>query len=187
MTNDGIALATEVWTRPVQEGDSRDLAAAYLRNREHLRPWEPLRPQWFYTASGQANVIRRRTAEHERGAGSQWVIRTRERIIGSVSINNIVRGPLLSGSLGYWIDADFQGRGIITNAVEHMLWVARSSFGLHRVEAGTLPGNTASQRVLAKAGFTRFGLAENYLLIQGAWQDHVLFQKILHDDLPEVL
>ena len=47
---------------------------------------------------------------------------------------------------------------------------------LHRIEAGTLPHNTASQVVLGRNGFVRYGLAPQYMSIAGRWQDHVLFQ-----------
>jgi len=46
---------------------------------------------------------------------------------------------------------------------------------LHRVQAATLPHNHGSIRVLLKNGFRREGLAERYLLIDGRWQDHLLF------------
>lgn len=52
------------------------------------------------------------------------------------------------------------------------------------MEAGTLVDNLASQRVLTKAGFERFGLAPRYLHIDGAWRDHRLFQRLLHDQPP---
>ena len=35
-------------------------------------------------------------------------------------------------------------------------------------------------RVLRRAGFQEIGLAPDYLQIAGSWQDHVLFQLILH-------
>jgi ribosomal-protein-alanine N-acetyltransferase len=38
--------------------------------------------------------------------------------------------------------------------------------------------------VLRGAGFTEYGLAPRLLFIAGAWQDHRLFQLILHDDPP---
>jgi len=52
---------------------------------------------------------------------------------------------------------------------------------LHRVEAGTLLHNTASQRVLERCGFEYYGTAPRYLFIRGAWRDHRLYQRILHD------
>lgn len=65
-----------------------------------------------------------------------------------------------------------------------MCRVARDEIGLHRVEAGTLLDNAASQRVLAKAGFTPYGIAPRYLHVNGAWRDHRLFQRLLHDAPP---
>ena len=53
--------------------------------------------------------------------------------------------------------------------------------GLHRLEAGTLVDNVASQRVLEKNGFELIGLARNYLHIAGAWRDHLLFQRTAED------
>jgi ribosomal-protein-alanine N-acetyltransferase len=55
---------------------------------------------------------------------------------------------------------------------------AFGELGLHRLEAGTLPDNFGSQRVLEKNGFERFGLAHRFLLIAGEWRDHVLFERV---------
>lgn len=65
-----------------------------------------------------------------------------------------------------------------------MCRAAREELGLHRVEAGTVLANTASQRVLAKAGFTEIGVAPRYLHIDGARRGHRLFRRILHDGPP---
>ena len=43
--------------------------------------------------------------------------------------------------------------------------VAFVELGLHRIEAGTLLDNVASQRVLERNGFVRFGVALGYLNI----------------------
>lgn len=58
---------------------------------------------------------------------------------------------------------------------------ARGELGLHRVEASTLTHNLASQSVLRKAGFEQIGMAPRYLEIEGRWQDHNLYQVILHE------
>lgn len=58
-----------------------------------------------------------------------------------------------------------------------MVEIAFGEFELHRVEAGTLVDNIASQRVLEKNGFERIGIARRFLWINGAWRDHVLFQR----------
>ncbi|MEU2632688.1 GNAT family protein, partial [Kitasatospora sp. NPDC007106] len=58
---------------------------------------------------------------------------------------------------------------------------ADTELGLHRLEAGAAAANLASQRVLEKCGFERIGTARGLLFLDGAWRDHVLFQKLLHD------
>ncbi|MFZ4894859.1 GNAT family N-acetyltransferase [Plantibacter sp. Mn2098] len=93
----------------------------------------------------------------------------------------MARGPFQSSGLGYWVVESETGRGLATTTVQAIVEHARDVLGLHRIEAGTLPHNTGSQRVLQKAGFERIGYAPNYLSIDGSWQDHVLFQRILHE------
>ena len=41
--------------------------------------------------------------------------------------------------------------------------------------------NTASQAVLERCGFEEYGVARRFLFLGGAWQDHRLYQRILHD------
>lgn len=158
--------------------DAPALAAALLRNRDHMRPWEPHRPDAFYTPAGQAERL------SDVGA-HRIVLADGDRVVGLATLSGIALGPFRSASLGYWIDAEYNGRGLATRAVEEICRVALDEIGLHRVEAGTVPHNIASQRVLAKAGFEEFGLAPRYLHIDGEWRDHRLFQRILHDGPPE--
>ena len=73
-------------------------------------------------------------------------------------------------------DDYYNGRGLATAALGHLKDLAFGELGLHRVEAGALPHNVRSQRVLERNGFVRFGVAPRYLSIAGQWQDHVMYQ-----------
>ena len=101
-------------------------------------------------------------------------------MVGRVNLNNIVMGVLRSASVGYWVAAEHGGRGLATGAAEYACAQAQGR-GLHRVEAGTMLHNDASQRVLERCGFEFIGVAPRYLFLAGAWQDHRLYQRILHD------
>ncbi|MEI8261823.1 MAG: GNAT family protein [Actinomycetes bacterium] len=57
--------------------------------------------------------------------------------------------------IGYGIAESRQGRGIATDAVSQLIDLARRAGDAHRIVATTALDNIASQRVLAKAGFTR--------------------------------
>lgn len=181
---DPVPLGDGYELHPLSAGHVPALAAAYRRNAEHLAPYEPRRSPAFFTEEGQASVVAGQLTSVADGHTVAWVLTSADevgRVVGRLNLNNVVRGALWSAALGYWVDVRHQGRGLATRAVEAGCAAARA-MGLHRVEAGTLVHNTASQRVLEKAGFERYGLAPRYLHIAGAWQDHVLFQRLLHDE-----
>lgn len=161
--------------------DAAPLAAAYERNRSHLAPFEPRRTADFFTAEVQRESLRSalEAQSHKRSAG--WLLLDGERVVGRLNLNNVVFGVLRSADLGYWVDRDLTGRGIATAAVEFCCAAARA-LGLHRVGASTLVDNAASQAVLRKCGFEPIGRAPSFLFIDGAWRDHDLFQRLLHDD-----
>jgi ribosomal-protein-alanine N-acetyltransferase len=96
-------------------------------------------------------------------------------ILGRVALGGIQRGALLSAHLGYWIDAEHEGKGLMTEAVREATTFAFTAVGLHRVQAAVMPRNAGSQRVLEKVGYRKEGLALRYLCIAGAWEDHVLY------------
>lgn len=101
--------------------------------------------------------------------------RNTRALIGRMTLSQVVRGPMQGVNLGYWIDEEYQGSGLTTEAAREVVRFAFGPLKLHRVQAGTLPHNAASQRVLQKVGFRQEGYAKNYLNIAGRWQDHVLF------------
>ncbi|MFK8908778.1 GNAT family N-acetyltransferase [Streptomyces sp. YS-3] len=177
---DGVAI------REVSLGDAAGLAETLRRNRVPMRPFEPYRPEEFYTEHGQRDRISGLLAEREAGRLRPYVLieAATGTPVGGINLGGIALGPFRSSGLGYWVDQAWAGRGLATAAVLEVCRIARDELGLHRVEAGTLVDNIASQRVLAKAGFEQFATAPKYLHINGAWRDHRLFQRLLHDDPP---
>lgn len=163
-------------TRLVALEDAPPLAELLRRNREFLAPWEPIRPDDYFTVDGQRRAIQEALERCENGTGVAHVILDRGDIVGRVTLSNIVRGPFQSCSLGYFVGSAHNGRGLATAAVRDIIRVAFDELGLHRIEAGTLVHNVASQRVLERNGFVRFGVAPAYLNIAGRWQDHALYQ-----------
>ncbi|MDQ1215805.1 GNAT family N-acetyltransferase [Microbacterium arborescens] len=174
-----IDLHDDVVLRSLRTEDAAALAEAYRVNFEHLAPFEPLRPADLTTEAGQRTEIAALIASREAGTALPLVLAHGSRIVGRVTLSGITRGAFQSGNLGYWIDQSYAGRGLMTAAVNEISRLATNELQLHRIQAGTLVDNVASQTVLRRCGFVEFGLAPEYLLIAGRWQDHRLFQKIL--------
>ena len=149
------------------------MLALRIANRDFLAPYDPIRGEEFFTLEAQLERLRR--TEHAYGIVENGAI------VGSISLTNVVYGPLQSANVGYWVDRAHTNRGLATAALAEILDVAFGELGLHRVEAGTLVDNVASQRVLEKNRFTRIGLARRHLLIGGEWRDHILFERLADD------
>jgi RimJ/RimL family protein N-acetyltransferase len=79
------------------------------------------------------------------------------------------------GEVGYVFNPAYHGRGLATEAVGALLRLGFEGLGLHRI-AGHLDGrNTASARVLERAGLRREAhLVENEF-VKGEWTDELIY------------
>ncbi len=104
-----------------------------------------------------------------------------ERIIGAVNLSQIFRLGFQNCYLGYYLFADFIGKGLMTEAVGLILRHAFNNLKLHRVEANVQPENKPSIAVLQRCGFTKEGFSRKYLKIGGRWRDHERWAIIKED------
>ncbi len=167
-----------VSVRLVSEQDVAEIAALVAANLEFLAPWDPHRALDYPTEPVQRQLITEALRQHENGQAVPLMIVVDGCIVGRITVNNVIRGPFQSAHLGYWVSQSHNGRGIASAAVAATIGLAFGDYGLHRLQAGTLPHNQRSQRVLANNGFSLIGLAPRYLQIAGRWQDHLLFQRL---------
>lgn len=93
-------------------------------------------------------------------------------VVGGVNINNIVRGTIQSGSLGYAAYAPTTGRGYMTEGLRLVMAYAFDDLGLHRLEANIQPANVASIRLVERLGFEREGYSPRFQYLDGAWRGH---------------
>ncbi|WP_269928724.1 GNAT family N-acetyltransferase [Kocuria massiliensis] len=167
--------------RIASPADAPELADILRMDRAALKPFEPTRHDSYFTHEEQSRLLHESLANYEAGTEAPFVIESGGEIIGRVQLNGITRGALQSCAIGYWIRSDRRRQGHATRAVSSALQAAFVDFTLHRVQAETLTWNVASQEVLLRNGFRRFGLAPNYLKIDGRWQDHVMYQALSHE------
>ena len=89
---------------------------------------------------------------------------------------NLKFGEHGSAELGYRVAQHATGRGLATATVGELCRRAFTQFGVHLVRAATSHANTASQKVLVKAGFLPVGPADPADLggKQGIWYERLL-------------
>lgn len=177
-------LGSAVSLRQLAVSDAAAMAEMLTRNRVDIGRVGWPKPAEFFTPEVQALEIERLLSEQERGARYLWTICVAGELAGDVSLSHVQRGPLQRANVGYLLDHRFRGRGVASAAVRLVVEQAFTQLGFHSLEAGTLPTNVPSQRVLAAAGFTQIGLARGLLFTDGAWEDYLLYEIIGPDTAP---
>jgi ribosomal-protein-alanine N-acetyltransferase len=174
---DGVMLRTPQMT------DFEEWAALRENSREFLTPWEPTWPIDDLTRGAFRRRIKRYAEDLRSDQGYAFlIVRCADgALVGGLTLANIRRGVAQAGSIGYWIGSPYIRQGHMTAAVRAVIPFAFASLRLHRLEAACIPTNAGSIKLLEKTGFVREGYAREYLCINGAWQDHLLYGR-LNDD-----
>lgn len=148
----------------------------FVENRQPLAPFEPRRPDSFYTAEFwqmRAQQLRIQF-EDKRGCGLLVFAADNHTVIGEINFSNYLAYPMHAATLGYALDHRLWGCGRMRAALELALPCAFDHLNLHRVMANHLPDNQRSAALLRRLGFREEGYARDYLLVDGLWRDHVL-------------
>ncbi|KLV09338.1 ribosomal-protein-alanine acetyltransferase [Photobacterium aquae] len=176
----------DITVRLITSRDTAAITAYYQKNRQFLEPWEPLREDTFFTARGWERRLEQLMKLHKHEMAYYFVIVPKQdplQICGVVNYSNLVRHPFYACHVGYSIDEDYQGQGMMGRALEATnQWMFDKGF--HRIMAAYMPRNAKSAAVLKKSGFAIEGRAKDYLLINGNWEDHILTARINSDWAP---
>ena len=151
---------------------TRDFVSYLLRNKPHFLPFEPFRPEYYYTEIYWQNLLAPHPSKKPKEL--RFVILKGEKIIGFIGIHDIIGYPAYSGMLGYSLDQSLWNRGMMTDALSRLIAYLFLHMPLHRITAAYMPSNAPSGRVLEKLGFVNVGVVKEYLFINGRWEDHML-------------
>jgi [ribosomal protein S5]-alanine N-acetyltransferase len=166
----------EVTVRPLSTSDAGAWRSARQRNAAWLVPWDAtVPPGGDGRPTSFKQLVRRLHRQARQGVTYPFAIDVEGRFAGQVTVNNVVRGSALFASVGYWIDRDFAGRGVMPRAVALVVDHCFADAGLHRVEIAIRPENSNSLRVVEKLGIREVGYAPRYLHIDGDWRDHRIY------------
>ena len=178
----------DIVLRPIKMRDQQAWREVNRRNRDWLRPWEATIPP--PTPSGPIvhrptyrQMVRHLRSEANAGRMLPFVIEYRGRLVGQLTVAGITWGSMCAAHVGYWVDREVAGRGVMPTAVALAVDHCFGKVGLHRIEVCIRPENGPSRRLVDRLGFQQEGLLRRYLDIDGEWRDHLSFA-LLAEDLP---
>ncbi|MDM5199438.1 GNAT family protein [Fictibacillus enclensis] len=179
----GKQTGTNIYIRPFTGDDSDALLDLEQRNKHFFEKFSMARSDEFYTLDYQQHRINEFEQRQKNDSGYDFGIFLQHgSLIGTISLFHVMRGSLQSAFIGYFLDKEQNGKGYTTEAVKLISTYAFNEVNLHRIEAGVMPHNIGSIRVLEKAGFHKEGLAVKNVKINGKWEDHQVLALINPND-----
>ena len=155
-----------VYARRPELGDMRAFASAMKASTGLHQPW---------VSAPTTELAFRRYIKRVNGDIDDGFLILRhgdDAIVGVVNLNVIVYAALCSAYMGYYAVAEHVGRGYMKEGMRHVINIAFSELGLHRLEANIQPENASSLALIQGLGFEREGYSPRYLKISDEWRDH---------------
>lgn len=154
---------------------TKQVLTFYDENKEFFEQWEAERPSNFYTFPYQKATL---SAEYNHIIKSEYLRfyvfekENQDKIIGTVSFSNFLRGAFETCTIGYKFHHDYCQKGYATEALSFSIPLVFQDLKMHRIEALVHPYNLPSKKLLDKLAFEPEGIVKKAVLLNGVWQDH---------------
>ena len=165
--------------RPLEEADAEPLFRLVQANRGYLAEWLP----WAAAESRvetHLEFIRASQQQHADDNGFQAAILDGDEIVGVIGFHR-VDWVNRATSIGYWIGAANQGRGIVTEAVRALTAYAFDVWDLNRVEIRAATGNGRSAAIPLRLGFVEEGVARQSERHGDSFKDLAVYSMLAAD------
>jgi ribosomal-protein-serine acetyltransferase len=178
-------LTIQPWLKvhPIAPSHAPALAALIEKNFQHLQEYLPAVAAMTSLTEVQAHINASIEKKHS-GDLLDWHIFADGVLCGSVRVNRIELADR-KAALAYFLDAQYQGRGIVTRSARAVIDVCFKELELNRLELRCVTTNTTSVAVAERLGFSREGLLRQDEFLNGKFVDHYLYG-LLRQDAPAV-
>jgi ribosomal-protein-serine acetyltransferase len=168
-------LADGYELRRLRERDAEELHTLIERNRGELAKWL----SWAQEPNGRdtrAYIARVHDSEQD-GRRLQRAITCGGSIVGDVGL--FIERENATAAIGYWLDLEHRGRGVITAAVRELAHHGFTELRLHRIEIRTDVLNLPSRAVAERLGFQLDGiLRESYRVAAEHYSDDAVYSML---------
>lgn len=163
----------EIELRLLEERHAAELFSLIEQNRSHLES-ELLWLNEQFSLNDAREYIRAGLERFAANNGLRAGIWSQGSLTGIVSLHNLIRVDK-KASLGYWLGASFQGRGLVTKACRVLIEHAFGQLKLNRLEIQCAPENERSRKIAVRLGFTQEGVLRQSWWMRDRFVDQVVY------------
>ena len=159
--------------RVLHEDDASELFELTDDNRAHLRRWLP----WLDVVTREADTrayLRATMKQRKEGRGPVFGIHHESRLAGVIGFLPLDRVNRF-GEIGYWLAANKQGRGIMTECCRFVVRYGFLTLDLNRVQIAAATENRHSRAIPERLGFKLEGVLRARENLYGTFVDHAVY------------
>ncbi|OGH06526.1 MAG: hypothetical protein A2171_02205 [Candidatus Levybacteria bacterium RBG_13_35_9] len=159
----------DIILRNFSVSDSTGLFNLIDKNRDYLEKWLP----WLHSvkeAEDSEKKIKEWAKKQKKGEGVNLGIWYKGQLAGVVSFN-FINKENKKAEIGYWLDKNHQGKGIVTKSCELLIDYGFNELNLHRVEISCAQGNNKSCAIAERLGFAKEGCFRQSGFLNGKFVD----------------
>lgn len=168
-----IKVNEEIQIRALENKNARELYQLIDSNRLYLREWLP----WVAGTTHAdiiKNFIKASKKQLENNNGFQAGIFYNGKIAGIIGLHSIDWNNKKT-SIGYWLAAEYQGNGVMTQSCRAVIDHVFNELGLNRVEIRAGEFNKKSRAVPERLGFEQEGISHQVEWLYDHYVDHVIY------------
>jgi ribosomal-protein-serine acetyltransferase len=177
---DVIELTPDAYLKVLEMADAPAMYRLTVRNRSYLRQWLP----WLDSVTrleDTENFIAATLNQRQNNQGIHYGIWYRGELAGTLGVQYI-NWMHRRTVIGYWLAEEFQGRGLMTEAVA--AYIDKLVFGLwqlNRVEIAAATENKKSRAIPERLGFRLEGIIRQNEFLYDHYVDHAVYGLLAHE------
>ncbi len=179
MSGSCLKVDSDLWLKEVQASDAQEVFTLTNRNRSYLREWLP----WLdhtQAVGDTLQFIETCRIQAQKNEALQFCIWWDNRIVGKIGYHRFDFSNRAT-SLGYWLDAEAQGRGIMTRSCKALVDYAFSDLKMNRVEIRCAVKNERSRAIPERLGFQAEGVLREAEWIYDHFVDLEVYGMLTND------
>jgi ribosomal-protein-alanine N-acetyltransferase len=124
-------------------------------------------------------LIQKITDGIHNGTGINWGISLRgeNTLVGTIAFWRLIPENYRA-EIGYMLHPDFQGRGLMSEAMKEVIRYGFEVMNLHSIEANINPGNDVSRKLLTKFGFQKEAYFRENFYYNGKFLDSEIYSLV---------
>lgn len=165
-----IQISDKIAVRPLSKGDGKGLFKILDSERQSLRVWLP-----FVDYSLSENDTEGYVDSVLESENQQYILLYENETVGLIGFNHF-DGANKRVEIGYWLSPKYEGKGIVTQAVECLLKIAFEDFEINRVQIKVAVDNQKSKKIPVRLGFQFEGIErDGELLVDNKFTDIAVY------------